>query len=144
MVMEIPEEVLAHIFSYLSVKERDSSSTVCRKWKQSMSHPQVWRYTEVRCETGEQEGPALQRFSSFFPLVRHLKINVNPLRDPANRRAALSVLHLSASGNLRSLSLSCSGDVPLFYSGQDLLEGLEVALIASRSMWEEPSSPTWI
>ncbi|XP_064883097.1 F-box/LRR-repeat protein 8 [Oncorhynchus nerka] len=129
--MEFPEEVLAHIFSYLSVKERESASAVCTRWSQSMSHPRVWRYTEIRCETGEQEDPALQHFSSLLPLVRHLKINVSSLSDPANRNAALSVLRLATSGPLRTLSLSCSGGVPLFYSGHDLEEGLEAALTAS-------------
>ncbi|XP_055779320.1 F-box/LRR-repeat protein 8 [Salvelinus fontinalis] len=129
--MEFPEEVLAHIFSYLSVKERDSASAVCRRWSQSMSHPRVWRYTEIRCETGEQEDPALQHFSSLLPLVRHLKITVSSLSDPANRSAALSVLRLATSGPLRTLILSCSGGVPLFYSGHDLEEGLEAALTAA-------------
>ncbi|XP_071208102.1 F-box/LRR-repeat protein 8 isoform X1 [Salvelinus alpinus] len=129
--MEFPEEVLAHIFSYLSVKERDSASAVCRRWSQSMSHPRVWRYTEIRCETGEQEDPALQHFSSLLPLVRHLKITVSSLSDPANRSAALSVLRLATSGPLRTLTLSCSGGVPLFYSGHDLEEGLEAALTAA-------------
>nr|XP_013999038.1 unnamed protein product [Salmo salar] len=126
--MEFPEEVLAHIFSYLSVTERDSASAVCKRWSQSMSHPRVWRYTEIRCETGEQEDPALQHFSSLLPLVRHLKITVSSLSDPANRSAALSVLRLATSGPLQTLSLSCSGGVPLFYSGHDLEEGLEAAL----------------
>uniref|UniRef100_A0A4W5RY78 F-box domain-containing protein n=1 Tax=Hucho hucho TaxID=62062 RepID=A0A4W5RY78_9TELE len=49
--MEFPEEVLAHIFSYLSVKERESACAVCKRWAQSMSHPRVWRLIQEKsCE----------------------------------------------------------------------------------------------
>ncbi|XP_062869025.1 F-box/LRR-repeat protein 8 [Trichomycterus rosablanca] len=121
--MDLPEEILAHIFSFLSLKDRYIALTVCKAWANAMTCPAVWTHTEIRCESGTCM-PHL--FSNRLPLVKHLKLSVS-MTEPINRRSGLWVIQqalASGSGQLNALCVSCVGTAPLFYSGQDLLQGL--------------------
>lgn len=121
--MDLPEEILAHIFSFLPLQDKCNAFTVCKDWSNIMTHPSSWKDTEVRCETGTS---VPDRYSALLPLVRNLKLIMN-LTDPANRKTALWVLRqavASGDGRLEGLSICCVGNTPLFYAGQDLQQGL--------------------
>ncbi|KAL4657043.1 F-box/LRR-repeat protein 8 isoform X1 [Arapaima gigas] len=132
--MEFPEEVLAHIFSYLSLWDRYSSSRVCKAWAQTMTVPSVWHYTEVRCESGTKDC-GLQHFSHLLRMVKHLKITVCQLKEVASRDMAVRVLNQAAEkdNRLRKLCVSCTGDFPLFYSGEDILRSINGVLLNKTS-----------
>ncbi|XP_023683004.2 F-box/LRR-repeat protein 8 isoform X2 [Paramormyrops kingsleyae] len=132
--MKFPEEVLANIFSYLPLRDRYNSSLVCKPWAQAMNYPSVWYYTEVRCETGAEDH-GLQHFCHLLGMVKHLKIIVCQLKDVANRDMALRVLSQATdqSNRLQKLSVSCMGEFPLFYSGEDILHGIEAVLLNEAS-----------
>ncbi|KAI7814052.1 F-box/LRR-repeat protein 8 [Triplophysa rosa] len=121
--MDLPEEILAHIFSFLPLHDKCNAFTVCKAWSNTMTHPSSWKDTEVRCESGNS---LPERFSDLLPLVRNLKLSMS-LTDPANRKTGLCVLRQAVAGGegqLEALSICCVGNPPLFYAGQDLQQGL--------------------
>ncbi|KAK1163617.1 F-box/LRR-repeat protein 8-like [Acipenser oxyrinchus oxyrinchus] len=120
--MEIPVEILAQIFSYLPLCDRYSASSVCKAWAEAISFPTIWYYTEVSCESGTEEH-ALQTFCHFLTKVKHLKIVLNQ-SEAINRGIAIKVIKHATDANsrLRNLCVSCTGENPLFYSGQDILQ----------------------
>ncbi|XP_030622414.1 F-box/LRR-repeat protein 8 [Chanos chanos] len=121
--MDLPEEVLAYIFSFLPMRDRYNAFTVCKAWSRSMIYSSVWKYTEVRCEGGVD---ILQTFSAYLPLITKLRLCVG-LEDPANRSSALCALQQAVAkgeGQLRALCVDCTGNARLFDAGQDLLKGL--------------------
>ncbi|KAJ8335589.1 hypothetical protein SKAU_G00389310 [Synaphobranchus kaupii] len=128
--MEFPEEVLAHIFSYLPLWDRYSASLVCKAWSQTMTHPFVWYYTEVRCESGA-EAHGLPQFCQLLRLVRHLKISIRHTKEEAGRSMAVQALSytMARESRLRALCVSCTGEFPLFYSGEDILQGIRSVLL---------------
>ncbi|KAJ8271899.1 hypothetical protein COCON_G00107580 [Conger conger] len=128
--MEFPEEVLAHIFSYLPLWDRYSASLVCKAWSQTMTHPFVWYYTEVRCESGA-EGRGLPQFRRLLKLVRHLKISIRHPKEEAGRSMAVRALSYTTASESRlsALCVSCTGDFPLFYSGEDILQGIRAVFL---------------
>ncbi|XP_064191492.1 F-box/LRR-repeat protein 8 [Anguilla rostrata] len=129
--MEFPEEVLAHIFSYLPLWDRYSASLVCKAWSQTMTHPFVWYYTEVRCESGA-EAHGLPQFCQFLRLARHLKISIRHPKEESGRGMAVRALgHAAGAGSrLSALRISCTGEFPLFYSGEDVLQGIRAAFLS--------------
>ncbi|XP_072374562.1 F-box/LRR-repeat protein 8 isoform X2 [Scyliorhinus torazame] len=123
--MEIPEEVLALIFSYLSVCERHSAAQVCRRWADAVVSPAVWYYTVVRCDSGEENDRNVHVCQHFQHNVKYLKITCDQSLK-ANRKNFARILHnLSETAtNLLGLSMVCTGQNPYFYSGQDLLQSV--------------------
>lgn len=121
--MDLPEEILAHIFSFLPLQDKCNAFIVCKAWSNIMTHPSSWKDTEVRCESGTS---VPDRYSDLLPLVRNLKLRIS-LTDPANRKTALWVLQQAVAGGdgrLEGLSICCVANTPLFYAGQDLQQGL--------------------
>ncbi|XP_067853837.1 F-box/LRR-repeat protein 8 [Heptranchias perlo] len=124
--MEIPEEVLALIFSYLSVCERHSASQVCRRWAEAVVSPAVWHYTAVSCDSGEEDDDRMHLSRQFQHNVKYLKILCDQSLD-ANRKNFVHILHSMAESqaDLLGLSIVCTGENPYFYSGQDLLQSVK-------------------
>ncbi|XP_078067179.1 F-box/LRR-repeat protein 8 [Mustelus asterias] len=123
--MEIPEEVLALIFSYLSVCERHSASQVCRRWAEAVVSPAVWYYTVVRCDSGEENDRNVHFCQQFQRNVKYLKILCDQSLK-ANRKNFAQILHNMSelATDLLGLSMVCTGENPYFYSGQDLLQSV--------------------
>ncbi|KAL6468494.1 hypothetical protein MHYP_G00220180 [Metynnis hypsauchen] len=133
--MDLPEEVLAYIFSFLPLRDKYNAFTVCRTWSNIMTYPSAWTQTEVRCDS---EASIPESFSTFLPLVRHLKLSVS-VAEAASRETGLWVLRQAFSGGdgrLQVLCVNCLGNPPLFYAGQDLLQGLVDVLTAGSSLVE--------
>ncbi|XP_036441811.1 F-box/LRR-repeat protein 8 isoform X1 [Colossoma macropomum] len=133
--MELPEEILAYIFSFLSLRDKYNAFTVCKTWSNTMTYPSAWTHTEVRCDS---EASVPQSFSAFLPLVRHLKLSVS-VTEAASRKTGLWVLRQAFSGGdgrLQVLCVNCLGNPPLFYAGHDLLQGLVDVLTDGSSLME--------
>ncbi|KAL7854355.1 hypothetical protein SRHO_G00165450 [Serrasalmus rhombeus] len=134
-VMDLPEEILAYIFSFLPLRDKYNAFTVCRTWSSIMTCPSAWTQTEVRCDS---EASIPESFSAFLPLVRHLKLSVS-VTEAASRETGLWVLRQAFSGGdgrLQVLCVNCLGNPPLFYAGQDLLQGLVDVLTDGSSLME--------
>lgn len=92
-------------------------------------------FLPIRCESGVC---VPQRFCDLLPCVRHLKLIVS-MDDPAHRKNGLWVLQqvlVRGDGRLRGLCVSCLENSPLFYAGQDLLQGLVDVLTNGSSLTE--------
>ncbi|XP_042294678.1 F-box/LRR-repeat protein 8-like isoform X2 [Sceloporus undulatus] len=123
----IPVEMLAHVFSFLSVKDRVLASRVCKNWAATVSTSYVWRYTEI---SFEDESPSemyfmLMKFLHCMEHIWYLKMVLDQARN-INRRGICDLLEAMADRNckLRSLRIVCAGTSPFFYSGQDILQGI--------------------
>nr|XP_015224112.1 PREDICTED: F-box/LRR-repeat protein 8 isoform X1 [Lepisosteus oculatus] len=157
-LVELPEEILAQIFSFLPMCDRYSVSQVCRSWSQTMASPSVWTCTEVRfccyklscmgqseapaltgscsllmrqkmsgsCESGTED-PGFQQFCKLLRKVQRLKIVLSDLKEINNRNTAIKILNYATDrdNRLRTLCVSCTGEFPLFYSGEDILRSIE-------------------
>ncbi|KAG7468668.1 hypothetical protein MATL_G00145520 [Megalops atlanticus] len=76
------------------------------------------------------EACGLQQFCRLLRMVKRLKISVRQLKEAASRDMAVRVLkHATVRDNhLSALCLSCTGEFPLFYAGDDILRGVEAVL----------------
>lgn len=130
--MEIPEEVLAMIFSYLSVRDRHSASRVCRCWADAVASPLVWYHTSVSCALGEEDEWSVQACSQFQQNMKYLKILCDQSVE-ANRKNVAEILHNVAASvtGLLGLTIVCTGENPYFYSGQDLLQSVNSLFTAN-------------
>lgn len=90
-------------------------------------------FCPIRCESGDC---VPQKFSVLLPYIRHLTLIVS-MADPAHRESGLWVLQqvlARGDGLLRGLCVSCLANAPLFYAGQDLLQGLVDVLTNGSSL----------
>ncbi|TTY87649.1 F-box only protein 33 [Bagarius yarrelli] len=89
----LPSELIVHIFSFLSERDKLRASAVCTRWRECLFYPALWSELKVRFGTGigtasgtrQGSGPEedtarleflMRRFGSF---VRDLRLEFGPL-----------------------------------------------------------------
>ncbi|XP_062863610.1 F-box only protein 33 isoform X2 [Trichomycterus rosablanca] len=129
----LPSELIVHIFSFLSDRDRLRASSVCSRWRECVFYPALWSRFTLRVGTGiagatgpgsapEDDAPRLEflmrRFGWF---VRELKLELcppegtgtEPPSEEGCRTATLTYLHqvqsvfnqLRNNRNMQKLSL---------------------------------------
>ncbi|MBN3313175.1 FBX33 protein, partial [Atractosteus spatula] len=78
----LPSELIVHIFSFLSARDKLRASAVCARWRECLFYPALW--TELRLSLGGGPGPEetpkleflMRKFGSF---VRELQLEFAPV-----------------------------------------------------------------
>ncbi|KAM4626039.1 F-box only protein 33 [Polymixia lowei] len=83
--MALPSELIVHIFSFLSDRDKLRASAVCSRWRECLFYPALWTELKLRigggCNgSGSEETPRLEflmrKFGSF---VRELRLELSPV-----------------------------------------------------------------
>lgn len=85
--MALPSELIVHIFSFLSDRDKLRASSVCSRWRECLFYPSLWTELKLRVGGGSNGGgygseqtPRLdflmRKFGSF---VRELHLEVSPV-----------------------------------------------------------------
>lgn len=97
--MALPSELIVHIFSFLSDRDKLRASAVCSRWRECLFYPALWTELKLRigggCKDNSDETPKLEflmrKFGSF---VRELQLELAPVEgclaplsnDPSSSR----------------------------------------------------------
>ncbi|XP_028298340.1 F-box only protein 33 [Gouania willdenowi] len=84
--MALPSELIVHIFSFLSDRDKLRASAVCSRWRECLFYPTLWSELKLRVGAagstgrGSDEAPKLEflmrKFGSF---VRELQLELAPV-----------------------------------------------------------------
>lgn len=83
--MALPSELIVHIFSFLSDRDKLRASAVCSRWRECLFYPALWTELKLRIGGGcggsnSDESPKLEflmrKFGSF---VRELQLEIAPV-----------------------------------------------------------------
>lgn len=76
--MALPSELIVHIFSFLSDRDKLRASAVCSRWRECLFYPALW--TELKLRIGGSDETSkleflMRKFGSF---VRELQLELAP------------------------------------------------------------------
>jgi len=80
--MALPSELIVHIFSFLSDRDKLRASAVCSRWRECLFYPALWTQLTLRLGggSGSEESPKLEfllrKFGSF---VSELQLELAPV-----------------------------------------------------------------
>lgn len=85
--LALPSELIVHIFSFLSDRDKLRASAVCSRWRECLFYPALWTELKLRVGggtngggSGSEENPRLEflmrKFGSF---VRELQLEFAPV-----------------------------------------------------------------
>lgn len=97
--MALPSELIVHIFSFLSDRDKLRASAVCSRWRECLFYPALWTELKLRIGGGSNSGGAsseenlrleflIRKFGSF---VRDLQLELAPIEGyvgPPNNDAS--------------------------------------------------------
>lgn len=84
--MALPSELIVHIFSFLSDRDKLRASAVCSRWRECLFYPALWTELKLRIGAGRNDGNSssdetpkleflMRKFGSF---VRELQLELAP------------------------------------------------------------------
>lgn len=86
----MPSELIVHIFSFLSDRDKLRASAVCSRWRECLFYPALWTELKLRIGAGRNDGSSsdetpkleflMRKFGSF---VRELQLELAPVEGCA-------------------------------------------------------------
>lgn len=91
--MALPSELIVHIFSFLSDRDKLRASAVCSRWRECLFYPALWTELKLRVVGGGCNGSddtqklefLMRKFGSF---VRELQLELAPVEGNLGPPAA--------------------------------------------------------
>lgn len=84
--MALPSELIVHIFSFLSDRDKLRASAVCSRWRECLFYPALWTELKLRiggCKGGGSSSEETQRLEflmrKFGSFVRELQLELAPV-----------------------------------------------------------------
>lgn len=76
--MALPSELIVHIFSFLSNRDKLRASAVCWRWRECLFYPALW--TKLRLQISGSEDTSKLEFvmRKFGGFVRELQLELTP------------------------------------------------------------------
>ncbi|XP_077394764.1 F-box only protein 33 [Festucalex cinctus] len=99
--MALPSELIVHIFSFLSDRDKLRASAVCSRWRECLFYPALWTELKLRIGGGGASSEETSRLEflmrKFGAFVRELQLELAPaeyslssLNEPPSTRVDLS------------------------------------------------------
>lgn len=82
-VMALPSELIVHIFSFLSDRDKLQASAVCSRWRECLFYPTLWTELKLRIGGGatSEESSRLEfLMRKFGAFVRELQLELDPTK----------------------------------------------------------------
>ncbi|XP_059171106.1 F-box/LRR-repeat protein 8-like [Physella acuta] len=121
----LPDPIIVHTLTYLSVADRCRAGQTCRHWHQCLATPLLWK--EFNCGFFyPQHGKLLKCMEQYSHFITKLTIALNQ-KEIENRKHAISAVELIAGLDeirLTHLTIQFKGENPYFYGGSEFIEAL--------------------
>lgn len=137
----LPSDILVNVFSLLNSNDLNHASRVCRTWNEAFSHPKIWQTFDfwfflpshvAYLDGARQYGKYMKRvFIGLNQMLTHNRQNACALLEVFSRIDRRRMTHLK---------IEFTGENPLFYSGQEFLDGLVILFSKVADNVEQPIS----
>ena len=124
-------EILAEIFSYLTMEEQYNVHNVCKYWRQALRSPKLWQKVDAKLmpfcdENNEQQSSIATFLCKHCDCIRNFTLAVSQRHLDCNGMALeiLQSISLSETRKLQYLKLIFTDENPLFFSGKEYLDVL--------------------
>ena len=123
----LPIDIVTNIMTYLAPCDRNHAALVCQAWLEAFEHPTLWQSYDFWffLPGHEQTVRGAKKYGRY---MKRVFIGVNQMLKH-NRQNACALLEVLSKINKRRLTnfeIVFTGENPLFYSGQEFLDGLSI------------------
>lgn len=81
----MPSELIVHIFSFLSARDKLRASAVCSRWRECLFYPALWTRLNLRLNGGSATSEETLRLEflmrKFGSFVRELQLELAPVES---------------------------------------------------------------
>ena len=121
----LPSDVIVHVFSFLNTRDLNHAARVCRTWNEAFAHPTLWQTFEAWFFLPSHIS-YLEGAKKYGKYMKKVFIGVNQMitHNRQNACALLEILSRIERRRLSHIKIEFTGENPLFYSGQEFLDGL--------------------
>ncbi|XP_045193864.2 F-box/LRR-repeat protein 8-like [Mercenaria mercenaria] len=123
----LPSDVIVHVFSFLNSHDLNHASRVCHTWNEAFDHPTLWQTFEFWFFLPSHVS-YLEGAKKYGKYMKKVFIGVNQMltHNRQNACALLEILSRIDRRRITYLKIAFTGENPLFYSGQEFLDGLSI------------------